>query len=183
LRRKACRVAADEPVDVVDEHDVVLRVATRAEVRTENLRHRCVFVVVWSSSGEVLVHERAPDKDIWPGRWDLGVGGVLGAGEGYADAAVRELAEEVGLEVAGPSALRELGRGIFDDDDVSLIGRIYDVVCDGPFTFADGEVVQAGFRRLAALQADVAADPGRWVPDSVAMVLPLLEHGPPPFPR
>jgi isopentenyldiphosphate isomerase len=183
LRRKAHRVAADELVDVVDEHDLVRRVAPRAEVRSENLRHRCVFVVVRSSSGEVLVHERAPDKDIWPGRWDLGVGGVLGAGEGYAAAAVRELAEEVGIAVDGRSALRELGRGTYDDDDVSLIGRVFDVVSDGPFTFADGEVVQAGFRPLAALQADVAADPCRWVPDSVAIVLPLLEHGPPPFPR
>ena len=31
--------------------------------------------------GRLLVHRRSDDKDLWPGRWDLAVGGVVAAGE------------------------------------------------------------------------------------------------------
>ena len=40
-----------------------------------------------SSAGQLLVHRRSDAKDLWPGRWDVGVGGVVGAGEAWADAA------------------------------------------------------------------------------------------------
>ena len=66
-------------------------------MRRHRLRHRATFVVVRCSRGHVLMHRRSDTKDLWPGRWDLAVGGVVTAGEGYDDAARRELAEEVGV--------------------------------------------------------------------------------------
>ena len=161
--------AAEELVDEVDELDRPLRVVTRSLVRAERLRHRCVFVVVRSSAGAVLVHRRADWKDLWPSRWDVAVGGVVGAGEAWEAAAARELAEEVGVEGCD---LVELGRGTYDDDEVAEVARTYQVVSDGPFTFADGEVAEVAWVDPGAL-AEWVADRAM-VPDSVALVLPLV---------
>lgn len=161
--------AAEELVDEVDELDRPLRVVTRALVRAERLRHRCVFVVVRSSAGAVLVHRRADWKDLWPSRWDVAVGGVVGAGEAWEAAAARELAEEVGVEGCD---LVELGRGTYDDAEVAEVARTYQVVSDGPFTFADGEVAEVAWVEPGSLAAWVADR--AMVPDSVALVLPLV---------
>lgn len=162
--------SADELVEVVDEHDRVLRVVTRREMRSERLRHRTVFIVVTNPSGDLLVHRRADHKDVWPGRWDLAAGGVLAAGEGYDTGAVRELAEELGITDV---PLQRLGRGAYEDDDVSEIATAYRAEWDGPVHFADGEVAEARWMSREDVQrgASGALD---FVPDSVALVLPLL---------
>jgi isopentenyldiphosphate isomerase len=166
-------VAGEEFVDVVDADDRVVDTVPRSRMRAENLRHRAVFVVVRSSSGDVLVHRRSSMKDVWPGWWDLAVGGVLAAGERYDTAAVREVAEELGVTAAG---LQQLGAGTYEDGVVRLHGRVYELVCDGPFTFADGEVVEAVFVSLAELERRLGRDD--FLPDSRSLVLPLLR--PPP---
>ena len=162
--------SADELVDIVDEHDRVVRVATRREMREGRLRHRTVFVAVVSSSGDLLVHRRSDHKDVWPGRWDLAAGGVLAAGESYDDGAVRELAEELGIEDV---AFERLGTGTYGDADVAEIATVYRVRWDGRVRFADGEVAEARWMTLEEVQrgAQGALD---FVPDSVSLVLPLL---------
>jgi 8-oxo-dGTP pyrophosphatase MutT (NUDIX family) len=134
-------------------------------MRRDRLRHRATFVVVRATDGRVLIHRRSDSKDLWPGRWDLAVGGVVTAGEAYDDAAERELAEEVGITGV---PLVALGSGRYDDEDVHLVARLYEVVSDGPLTFADGEVVEACFVTPAALRARLAVD--LFVPDSVALL-------------
>jgi len=162
--------SADERVDVVDEQDCVLRVVTRREMRAERLRHRTVFIAVVNSAGDVLVHRRADHKDVWPGRWDLAAGGVLAAGEGYDDGAVRELAEELGVTDV---PLLRLGKGSYEDAEVAEIATVYRAQWDGPVHFADGEVAEARWMTLEEVQRG-AAGALDFVPDSVALVLPLL---------
>jgi isopentenyldiphosphate isomerase len=159
----------DELVDIVDEHDEVIATATRREMRAGRLRHRAVFIAVQGSDGRLFVHQRSFDKDVRPGAWDIAVGGVVGAGESYDDAAVRELAEEIGVIDVTPTPW---GGGVFGDEHYELIGRCYHVAHDGPFTFNDGEVI--GYRwvnrgELLALlrEEDV-------VHDSIALLLDRL---------
>ena len=159
-----------ELVDVVDDRDEVVAVVTRAEMRARRLQHRAVFVAVMGSDGRLLVHRRADSKDVWPGWWDLAAGGVVASGEGYDDAAVRELAEELGVDGV---ALEPLGAGRFADDDVALLAGLYRCVCDGRFTFTDGEIAEVRWVDRAGLDALMARE--RFVPDSVALVLPLLD--------
>ncbi|HEX9259285.1 MAG TPA: NUDIX domain-containing protein [Acidimicrobiales bacterium] len=138
-------------------------------MRSENLRHRAVFVAVVHSDGRLLVHRRSQDKDVWPGWWDLAVGGVVASGETYDDAAVRELAEELGVTGAKP---QPIGRGTYDDDFVRLVGSVYRVQHDGPFTFADGEIIEALWVTAAELQERLVRD--CFLPDSRSLVLALL---------
>ncbi len=157
-----------ELVDQLDDHGAVVGAVTRREMRANNLRHRSVAVVVVSSRHEVLVHRRADWKDVWPARWDLAFGGVVGAGEAWEDAAQRELAEEAGISVP----LEYLGEDTFADDQVRELARVYLARCDGPFTHADGEVTETAWVPLDGLAAWVAAHP--LCPDTVAVVLPRL---------
>jgi len=158
-----------ELVDIVDEHDRVVDVATRAAMRRERLMHRAVFIAVRHPDGRLLVHRRSLEKDLWPGRWDLAVGGVVSSGEEYDDAARRELAEEVGIANAVPEAI---GGGVYRDADVALVGRCYQVVAPGPFEFADGEVIEAEWVSLHDLPALMTSR--LFLPDSVELLLPLL---------
>jgi 8-oxo-dGTP pyrophosphatase MutT (NUDIX family) len=161
--------AGSELVDVVDAADRVVGRVCRSIMRSHRLRHRAVFIIVRSGAGEVLVHRRSPTKDLWPHRWDIAVGGVVGPGEDYVAAARRELAEEVGIDGVD---LVELGGGAYDDADVSLIGRVYLVSHDGPVSFDDGEVVAAEWVPVAGLATRLERD--SWVPDSLVLAVPLL---------
>ena len=161
--------SAHELVDIVDDNDRVIATVTRREMRAERLQHRAVFIVVMSSDGRLLVHRRSDDKDVWPGWWDIAVGGVVAAGETYDDAAVRELAEEVGVTGLVPHAL---GGGRYVDDTVALLGKCYRVDHNGPFQFDDGEVVEARWvsaGELAAMRIEHS-----FLPDSLELLLPLL---------
>ena len=131
---------ADELVDIVDENDQVVRVVTRAEIRAGRLRHSAVYITVQGTDGRLLVHQRSFAKDVRPGAWDIAVGGVVSSGESYDDAAVRELAEEIGIVGVSPTFV---GGGTFGDESFELVGRCYHVVSDGPFVFGDGEVISA----------------------------------------
>ena len=155
-----------ELVDVVDDAERVVMTVTRARLRADRLRHRVVFVVVNGTHGRLLVHRRSDSKDLWPGRWDVAAGGVLGAGEEWAAGAHRELAEELGVD----GELEPLGAGRYADGEVDEVARCYRVVHNGPFRFADGEVVEArwvGRNELARMQDEVP-----FVPDSRALLPP-----------
>jgi len=144
-------------------------VTTRSRIRAANLRHRSVSIAVLGSDGRLLVHRRSLDKDVWPGMWDVCVGGVVASGETYEQAAERKLAEELGIVGA---EVRLVGSGRYEDDAVRLIGRCYQVAHDGPFRFVDGEVAE--IRHLSAPKLHALARVTNFVPDSWAMVLPLL---------
>ena len=138
-------MAADDPVEVVAADGTVVGVVTRAEMRARRLRHRAVAVVVRRpGDGALLVHRRADWKDVWPSYWDLAFGGVCDVGEGWVDAAVRELAEEAGVTVE-PRELEHVGSGTFADESVDLLAEAFEVVHGGPFAFDDGEVVETAW--------------------------------------
>lgn len=142
----------DELIEVVDENDVVVEVVPRERVRDERLRHRTAFVVVRSSAGEVLAHRRAFTKRIAPGEWDLGFGGGVGVGESYEDAAARELHEEAGI--SGPLTL--VTAYAYDGPDSLEVGRLFEVVSDGPFLHPADEVAETAFVHPSTLDHFVA---------------------------
>lgn len=159
----------DEMVEEVDRSGAVVRLVTRREMREKTLRHRSVFVAIASHDGQLLVHRRADSKDVWPGWWDVAVGGVCAPGETWHDAAVREVSEEVGVEGA---AVELVAHGAYVDDEVSLVAAVFMCRTDGPFRFADGEVTEAHWVRPDELNDWLGAR--NFLPDSVALVLPRV---------
>jgi isopentenyldiphosphate isomerase len=97
----------EEWFDVVNERDEVVRRATRREVHGTGLWHRAVHVLVFDAGGRVLLQKRSMLKDTSAGLWDSSCSGHLDAGEDYDAAAVRELGEEIGVQVgSGPGPVR-----------------------------------------------------------------------------
>ena len=140
-------------------------------MRAGNLRHRSVAVVVVTGAGELVAHRRADWKDVWPGRWDVCFGGVVGVGEDWAAAACRELAEEAGVVVPA-SALRPWGSAATGTAPCRIAGHLFAVTHDGPFRPADGEVAELVLVPLAGLEGWLA---GRDLcDDSAALVVPRL---------
>jgi 8-oxo-dGTP pyrophosphatase MutT (NUDIX family) len=163
----------DELVDECDAEGRVVGVLTRAAMRAGNRWHRTVFVAVLTGGDEIVAHQRAAWKDVWPSHWDVAFGGVLAAGEDWVAGAVRELAEEAGVAVTVDDLVL-LGEGRFDSDRVREHTRAYLVHHDGPFTFADGEVVAVERVPRAELPGWCAGHD--LVPDADALMLPLLHR-------
>jgi isopentenyldiphosphate isomerase len=157
-----------ELVDMVDENDNVVGAVSRREIRGQKIRHRGVFIAVVNSDDHLLIHKRADNKDIWPGRWDIGAGGVVSSGENYVDSAARELEEELGVT----APLLQIGRDYFENDEVALFGEVFVARHEGPFRFDDGEVVATEW--VSFTELEVLLPQRSWCSDSIAMALPML---------
>lgn len=92
-------VGGEEWFDVVNERDEVVGRETRRVVHATGLWHRAVHVLVFDREGRVFLQKRSMKKDLSPGLWDSSCSGHLDSGETYDKAAVRELAEEIGVHV------------------------------------------------------------------------------------
>jgi len=93
------RTGQEERFPVVDEMDRILRYAYRSKVHGDNLRHRAVHILIFNDVGEVYLQKRSRRKDRHPLLWDSSAAGHVCAGEGYDEAAQRELQEELGINV------------------------------------------------------------------------------------
>jgi isopentenyldiphosphate isomerase len=89
----------DELVDIFDENDNFVGQAMKSEAWAKGLWHRGARVLIYNKKGEIFTQLRSVTKELHPGKWDVGVAGHVGAGESYIDAALREAAEEVGLNL------------------------------------------------------------------------------------
>lgn len=95
-----------EELDVVDNGDKIVGSSTIEECLASGALHRAVAVVVVRSDGSIVLQRRSK-SDAWqPGMWTLSCTGHVKKGESYAEAAARELKEELGLV----SRIRERGR-------------------------------------------------------------------------
>ena len=160
----AHRAASDrELVTWVDEADQVLGALPRAELRERGLIGRCTFILLFNGAGELCVHRRTLSKALYPGYWDVAAGGMVAAGEAYADSAARELAEELGVEGA---ELRFHERFYFDQPDNHLWCAVYSAVSDAPLRLQPEEVIEARFVSLAQAEAESRVLP--YCPDSLA---------------
>jgi isopentenyldiphosphate isomerase len=154
----------DELVDVVDAAGRTIAVTTRRDMRARILPHRSVYVLVFARRGDLFIHLRVPTKDVYPSHWDVAVGGVLAAGEGFDAAAVRETAEELGVEVA-PEPLFPFH---YADASTDVHGMVYRATHDGPFRLQAEEIVRGEFVPLDAIVARAAT--ARFCPDGLAVL-------------
>ena len=98
---------SEEIFDIVNERDEVVGQNTRREVHARGLWHRAVHVLVFNARGEVFLQKRSLKKDIAAGKWDSSASGHLDSGEDYDACAVREVREEIGLDLTNLTQRRK----------------------------------------------------------------------------
>lgn len=90
-----------EYIDVLDENGVPTgEIATRQEIYKLGLWHRVVLIAIVSKEKKVLLQQRQDNKKIYPGMWDISVGGHVDSGETSLLAGIREIEEEVGIPIS-----------------------------------------------------------------------------------
>jgi 8-oxo-dGTP pyrophosphatase MutT (NUDIX family) len=114
---------------------------SRDDVLAGNLWYRTAFVIVRSSTEAVLAHRRAETKRLAPGKWDLGFGGAVHAGESYEVAAARELLEEAGIS----TPIHFVCDYVYEGADSREVGRLFETVSEGPFRHPPDEVIESTF--------------------------------------
>ena len=159
-----------ECVDLVDEQNQVVGRATRREVRQQNLLHRGIAVLVRNSKGQVYVHKRTDHKDVFPSLFDMFVGGVVGEGESYDEAARREAEEELGVTAPLEFLFDHLYHG---PKNYSWI-RTYRVTWDGPIRHQPEEVAWGDWMDEARLPEWIREV--EIVPDGLDVFQHYLEH-------
>ncbi|MET7454528.1 NUDIX domain-containing protein [Streptomyces sp. NPDC005574] len=164
--------AADEILDIVDEHDRVTGRSPRGEAYARGLRHRCVFIQARDARGRLFVHRRTPTKLVFPSLHDMFVGGVVGAGESYDDAALREAEEELG--VTGLPRPAFLFKFLYDDGaGRTWWSAVYEVRCDLPVDPQTEEVAWHDFLTEDEVRGRLTE--WEWVPDGLAAYERLTE--------
>ncbi len=162
-----------EIVDLYDkDHRSTGETSPRDTVPPEGRYMQVVHMCVFNAKGELLVQRRSPEKDRYPGIWDLSAGGFAKAGETAQEAALRETAEEVGLECRPQDVSFVLSvpfRWIFDD--------FFRVTADLPieaFTILESEVTELAWVGKDALLM-MAAD-GLFVDYDPQILSDIFDH-------
>ncbi|MDO5307702.1 MAG: NUDIX domain-containing protein [bacterium] len=73
--------------------------ATREECHEKGLWHRAVYAFIIDNDSNVLLQKRSGNKKLWPNLWDVTVGGHVDSGEFGRQALIREVKEELGIEI------------------------------------------------------------------------------------
>jgi len=72
---------------------------SKADVHRDGDWHRAAHVWIVTPDGRLLLQRRSRRKENYPALWDVSAAGHLSAGETAVDAAIREVAEELGLRI------------------------------------------------------------------------------------
>ncbi|MFJ8133323.1 NUDIX domain-containing protein [Streptomyces hydrogenans] len=150
----------DELVERVDCQDRVLGVVTRRQAIREGWLHRIASTVCRDKHGRILVHRRSEQLSRFPGLYEVMVGGAVGVGESYEQAAGRELAEEL--------RIRGLPRLLFTFINRSGLSPhwlgVHEAVIPGAVTRDPDEVAWHGWLTEAELHSALLE--WRFTPDS-----------------
>ena len=89
-----------ELLDVLDENGKKTgEVEDRSEIYRKGLWHRASHIWIINDNKELLVQKRNPYKQTFPNLWAISVAGHVDSGETSLDTAVREVKEELNLDV------------------------------------------------------------------------------------
>ncbi len=152
----------DPPILIVNEADEPIGSALKREAQQEGLIHRISEVMVEDPAGRILLQKRADGLETNPGHWTTSVGGHVDEGEDYLEAAIREMAEEIGLSGV---ELKEIGsyrkHSMYEWRHFNRFYKVFKVVVppDTEFHPEPAEVSEVRWFKLADIRQMIETHP------------------------
>lgn len=75
------------------------RIALKSEAHKNGWFHATVHVWFYTNDNKILLQKRASIKNVFPNRWDVSVAGHISSDEEIIFAAIREVKEEIGIDI------------------------------------------------------------------------------------
>jgi isopentenyl-diphosphate Delta-isomerase len=151
---------ADEELDVVDEHDLVIGSVAKGAKGTSITRNVAVFLF---DKDRLLLARRAMHKREFPGLYDVSACGNVSAGESYEDAARREVREELGIECS----LRPVTKILNEFRKGTATLRYFTTVFIGEYhgdVHGNDETNELVWMDVSEVAARIEKDPERFTP-------------------
>jgi isopentenyl-diphosphate Delta-isomerase len=162
----------DEIFDVYTEEGLLAGTARRADVHAQGLWHRSAQIWIARPDRSLLLQKRSSFKDVFPNCWDVSCAGHINAGEEPLAAAVRELQEELGLNIA-PERLAPLFTlrksftfGSLQDNEINHVFMLQLDDAEVPVP-EPSEISELRWIEAATLPAIAAEEPSLFVPHGV----------------
>jgi isopentenyldiphosphate isomerase len=93
-------ITSDELLDIVDEQDQVIGQMMRSQVYAKKMSNfRAVNVFIQNDKGQLWIPRRVATKRVFPLCLDASAAGHVASGETYEQAFVREVMEELAIDV------------------------------------------------------------------------------------
>lgn len=126
----------DEILVEVDEEDNEIGKIVRRIAHMDGRRyHRAAHIVIFNTSGEVVLHKRSLNKDTAPGKWDI-FGGHQLHGQSIKQTSINELFEELGVK----TNLNFHSKSLYQSKTQSEFGYLYWGIHDGPYSWDPNEI-------------------------------------------
>lgn len=145
---------SDEIITLVDKKNQVIGEVDRSKMRFGLDFHRATYILVFTTSGQLIVQKRTLNKSFCPGWYGITTGGVVASGESYLLCAQRELHEELGIN------LELTCHGLFytEGEGFKIWGKIYSCLYDetqhGPLIPQPSEVASLHFMAIEDILAN-----------------------------
>jgi len=122
---------SSDEVIVVDPNDIPIGTAPKLEAHQNGLRHRAISVIIGDHRGRMLLHRRAAGKYHSGGLWTNTCCSHPRPGEHATDAAVRRLAEEMGITcplafIFSMNYRAEVSNNLIEDEIVHVFSGHFD---------------------------------------------------------
>ena len=90
----------DEYIEILNEDDSFSgKSILKSEAHKNGVYHASTHIWLCNNNNQVLIQKRAANKDSFPDLWDISVAGHISFGETPLTSALREIKEEIGLEL------------------------------------------------------------------------------------
>jgi isopentenyl-diphosphate delta-isomerase len=151
---------SSDDVIIVDANDSPIGTAPKLEAHRNGLRHRAISVVIGDNHGRILLHRRAAGKYHSGGLWTNACCSHPRPGEAASDAAVRRLAEEMGIRcplvfLFAMHYRAEVSNDLIEDEIVHVFGGLF----NGTPTPDPLEVSDWCWKPLGEVERDVDTRP------------------------
>ncbi len=152
----------DEILDLVNENDEVIGKIKRSDAYAKRLKNfRGINAFIINDKGQIWIPRRVKEKRFFPLCLDTSVGGHVISGETYEEAIVREVKEELNLDL-NKLSYRELGYLTPYKDGTSDFQKVFEIHYNQSPLFNKNDYITSYWLFPSEIEARInAGDPAK----------------------